>query len=224
MGSTSLLQRFVTLVNRIYTVYFTPEDKPPQRFLDCKYRGFCSYFPVYRECSSSYVCLFHDGLFCFNNPACRISSVHLVPGHFPGFFADLDLPGPSQHFVRIVSLQLPVEGHLSLFAARAATAASGQSGDLAFHERLMGSKLPLSEELVFRHAETAGLDVATLRTGMKDPGIQDYLLEVRDLAVMLGVEGVPTYVVDGHIIHGPVTEQEILDLLADVPVSTDLNI
>jgi protein-disulfide isomerase len=108
--------------------------------------------------------------------------------------------------VRVVWKELPILGPASRFAARAAMAAKEQDKYFDFHIGLMGAQGRLSQSKVMSIAANIGLDVDRLRKDMKNPKIEIYLDETKQLANTLGIRGTPAFIIGNTLIPGAIDE------------------
>lgn len=109
--------------------------------------------------------------------------------------------------LRILYRQFPIKDRpgeypLSLLAAKMAIAATRQGGFEAFHDTVFAYEGTLSEDVLFSIAEETGLDTGQLRTDMDDPQIIEDIRTNMRLAVDIGFNGTPTYVVGETILEG----------------------
>ena len=89
-----------------------------------------------------------------------------------------------------------------VLAARAALASRRQGKYLAFHDALMESKVPLSNQNVFAIAANIGLDVARLKRDMNDPQIATILEHNFALADALHINGTPSFLIGNVLLRG----------------------
>jgi len=105
--------------------------------------------------------------------------------------------------VRFAFIEFPILTESSDFAARAALAARRQNGKyLPFHFALMEADGDLPPERVYDIAESIGLDVARLKSDMKDASIGAAIDEVHAIAEKLQLSGTPTFVIGDRVISG----------------------
>ena len=116
--------------------------------------------------------------------------------------------------VRLVWKELPILGPSSHFAARAAMAATNQGKYLDFHISLMGIRGRITEQKVMSLAKDIGLDMKRLRKDMKDPAIETYLDETKQMATALGIRGTPAFVIGDTIVPGAIDEAGIKKIIA----------
>lgn len=115
-----------------------------------------------------------------------------------GYVTDL----PSKHpGVRVVFKELPIFGEASGEAAAAALAANEQGKYVEFHKALFAVKTKLSSSLIDQTARSVGLDVAKLRQDMVRPDIVAHIQKNQELAQRTGVDGTPSFFINGeHVI------------------------
>jgi protein-disulfide isomerase len=101
--------------------------------------------------------------------------------------------------VRVIFVDFPILGPTSQEGAMAAVAAAKQGKSLAFHQALMANKGRLTSEQINAVARKAGLDVSRLRRDMNDPAIAKLLDDNRNRAISAGVEGTPTFMLNGQL-------------------------
>jgi protein-disulfide isomerase len=104
--------------------------------------------------------------------------------------------------VRIIFKEMPFLSQGSLDAARAALAAGRQGKYWQIHQELMDITGDHTIERINQAARRAGVDVARMQADMQDPAIIDHLKKVSDLAAEAGIEGTPTFLVNGEVVVG----------------------
>lgn len=104
--------------------------------------------------------------------------------------------------IRFVYKEFPILGPVSVFAAKAALAAVPQGKYAAFHEALMLTGDPLTEETVLGLAGGVGLDVGKLKTDMQSQTIAEQLAATAKLAETIGIRGTPALVTPGELYPG----------------------
>ena len=122
--------------------------------------------------------------------------------------------------VRLVYREWPILSEGSVFAAKAALAASEQGKYEEFHRALMGMEQRAEEASVMRLAEEIGLDIEQLRTDMEAPKVQEHIDESMRLTQALGFNGTPSFVIGDDMVPGFV-EQEQLEALVDKTRESD---
>jgi protein-disulfide isomerase len=117
--------------------------------------------------------------------------------------------------LRFVYKEFPVLGEQSDIAAHAALAARLQGKYEPFHNAMMAAKGQITEEAVYRIANSIGLDVDRLKHDMKDPEIDRALNANRSLAKALELRGTPGFVVGDHIVPGAIDLDALKTMVAD---------
>jgi protein-disulfide isomerase len=101
--------------------------------------------------------------------------------------------------VRVIFVDFPILGPTSQEAAMAAVASAKQGKSLAFHQEMMASKGRLTSDTINQAARKVGMDVSRLRRDMNDPAIAKLLDDNRARAIAAGVEGTPTFMLNGQL-------------------------
>ena len=115
---------------------------------------------------------------------------------------------------RFAFIEFPIKGADSVVAARAALAAREQPDKyVAFHFALMAEQDVIDAGLLYADAQKAGLDIAKLQADMKDPKIDKAIDASHQLAAKAGIDGTPTFIVNGRVRPGAV-DDELLNQLA----------
>ena len=117
---------------------------------------------------------------------------------------------------RVVWKELPILGPASRFAARAAMAAKNQGKYFDFHMAVMRTRGRLTEQKIMSVAQNVGLDAKRLREDMKDPAIDAYLEETRQLATALGIKGTPAFVIGDNLVPGALDESGVKTIIAKI--------
>ncbi len=118
--------------------------------------------------------------------------------------------------VRVVMKEFPIFGAGSEYAARAALASVKQNKYWAFHQALFGTSGQVTAEVVDKVAKTVGLDVAKMKTDMKDPAIDAELGKTQDLASALQFSGTPGFIVDTAVFPGYESKEKLMAAVNDV--------
>ena len=116
--------------------------------------------------------------------------------------------------VKVIYKEFPILGEASAMAARAALAARGQGLYEPFHEALMTADIGFAKDEIMAVAAEVGLDAARLERDMDDPAIRAYLDRTRDLAIALGIDGTPAFIVNGTLYPGVLSRSDFDRLLA----------
>jgi len=96
--------------------------------------------------------------------------------------------------VRVVLLDLPILGPPSLLGARALLAAHRQGRYVPLYDALLRLREEVSEPVLRREAERAGLDWPRLRREMDDAGVMGRIERNLGLAQALGIQGTPAII------------------------------
>ena len=108
--------------------------------------------------------------------------------------------------VRIVWKHLPLSFHQNAMpAALAAEAAREQGGPAKFwamHDKLFANQAALSEATYEQYARELGLDLARFKKDVADPKLKARVQEDAQLAQRVGVNGTPTFIVNGETVVG----------------------
>jgi protein-disulfide isomerase len=101
--------------------------------------------------------------------------------------------------VRVIFVDFPILGPTSQEAAMAAVASAKQGKSLQFHQEMMATKGRLTSDAINQAARKVGMDVSRLRRDMNDPAIAKLLDDNRARAIAAGVEGTPTFMLNGEL-------------------------
>ncbi len=112
--------------------------------------------------------------------------------------------------VRFAFVEFPIFGKDSTAAARAAIAARRQ-GDkyVAFSFAMMSDKAKIDADTLTAAAQAAGLDLAKLAADMRDPAIDKTIAAGHELARRIGIDGTPTFVVNGKVHSGEIDAETL---------------
>jgi protein-disulfide isomerase len=114
---------------------------------------------------------------------------------------------------RFAFIDFPIFGKASTAAAAAAIAAR-QQGDLyiALHFALMGSPGAVDSDVVGMEARSVGLDMNKLAAEVVDPKVGKTIANARRLAEEALVDGTPTFIINGKVHSGELTDAELKKL------------
>jgi protein-disulfide isomerase len=115
--------------------------------------------------------------------------------------------------VRIVYKEWPILGDSSLLAARAGLAADKQGKYLAFHTRLMNSRLIPTATYIDEIAVALGLNQSQLRLDMNSAATTFAIQRTSTLASTLGLLGTPALVVGRTMVQGEITQSQLERLI-----------
>jgi protein-disulfide isomerase len=141
----------------------------------------------------------------YNCPYCRVSQPALEK------FYDRH-----KNDTRFSFIDFPIRGPDSTAAARVAMAAKLQPDKyLALHFALMNEKDPVDEDMVLADAKKAGFDMARLKADMAKPEIDAAIAASKALAARAGIDGTPTFIVNGVIRPGAVDDDTLKSYAAE---------
>ena len=116
---------------------------------------------------------------------------------------------------RFSFIEFPIKGPDSTIAAKVALAARNQPDKyLALHFALMGESQPVDTNLLMTDAQKVGLNMTKLRADMDRPEINAAIDASHDLAKRAGIDGTPTFIVNGVMHPGAVDDATLADLAA----------
>jgi protein-disulfide isomerase len=104
--------------------------------------------------------------------------------------------------VRVVYKNFPVLGEPSVLAARAAVAAQQQGGWPKLHRAMLTYDGEFTTDNLAALGASVGLDAAKLKADMMSPATDKALQANLALAVALGLEATPTFVIGDRILRG----------------------
>jgi protein-disulfide isomerase len=121
----------------------------------------------------------------------------------------------SEDHVRVVYKEWPILGDNSVLAARYALAADRQGKYLAFHLRLMNSRLIPTVGYIEQVAAELGMSVPQLRDDMNSDITTRTIQRNAALASALGFIGTPAMVVARTIVQGEISRSQLERLIED---------
>lgn len=104
--------------------------------------------------------------------------------------------------VRVVFKEFPIFGEESEDAAKAALAAGKQGKYFEMHQKLFTESGKANKEKALKIAQELGLDIPQLETDMASAEVQQAIDEAKDLAVKLGLQGTPFYLIGDRNVPG----------------------
>lgn len=142
----------------------------------------------------------------YDCPYCRIS----LPAVKKFYEANKDQ-------VRFSFIEFPIKqlhGESAMQAARASLAARRQPAQyMDFHFALLGQEENVTEDMIFAEAARAGMDVNRLKADMKDPEIEKALKASIEFAHKVGVDGTPTFLINGKLRPGAVDDETLTEAM-----------
>jgi protein-disulfide isomerase len=114
---------------------------------------------------------------------------------------------------RFSFIEFPIKqlhGESAVQAARASLAARRQPDHyMDFHFALLGQEGAITDQIIFAEATKAGMDLNKLKADMTDPAIEKSLQSSIALAHKAGVDGTPTFVLNGKFHPGAMDEETL---------------
>jgi protein-disulfide isomerase len=117
--------------------------------------------------------------------------------------------------VKFVFMEFPILGPQSMQAAKASLASVRQGKFAAFHKAMMGTKENLTDDVIFKVAKTAGLNVDKLKKDMADEKIEKIIKENIALGNEVGAHGTPTFIVGDQVVPGALPLENLKSMIAD---------
>ncbi|HXS06139.1 MAG TPA: DsbA family protein [Rhizomicrobium sp.] len=140
----------------------------------------------------------------YNCPYCRLS-LPAIEKYYQRHKAD----------TRFSFIEFPIKGPDSIVAARVALAARLQPDKyLALHFALMSETDLVTETMIYAAAEKAGLDMTKLKSDMQKPEIDAAIAASKALAARAGIDGTPTFIING-VMHPGAVDDDTLKSLAE---------
>ena len=116
---------------------------------------------------------------------------------------------------RFAFIEFPIKelrGSSAILAAYASLAARKQPEKyMDFHFLLLGEEGQVTEPMIWANAAKAGLDIAKLKADMNDSGIAKSLEASIALAHKTGIDGTPTFIMNGKLKPGMVDDDALVD-------------
>jgi protein-disulfide isomerase len=114
---------------------------------------------------------------------------------------------------RFSFIEFPIaalHGPSAVLAAKASLAARRQPAYyMDFHFALLGQDGAITDQIIYAEAAKAGMDVNRLKADMADPGIEKTLHSSIALAHKVGVDGTPTFVLNGKMHPGALDDETL---------------
>lgn len=109
-----------------------------------------------------------------------------------------------------IELPLDIHGPNAMLAAQASIAARNQPDKyMAFHFAMMSSKDPVDANAIYDIAQKSGMDMDKLRADMNTPETAAIIKQSHDLAAKIGIDGTPTFIVNGQMHPGMVQDGDL---------------
>jgi protein-disulfide isomerase len=114
---------------------------------------------------------------------------------------------------RFSFIEFPIKqlhGESAVTAAKASLAARRQPAHyMEFHFALLALEDSITEEMIYAEASRAGMDVNKLKADMADPEIEKSLQSSIALAHKVGLDGTPTFVLNGKFRPGALDDETL---------------
>ena len=101
--------------------------------------------------------------------------------------------------VRVIMKELPILNQMSTLAAQYALAANAQGKYEDFYEAMMTHRRPITRDTLRQKAQGLGLNMARLDQDITDKTIAETLTANRKIAIELGLQGIPAFVIGSEI-------------------------
>lgn len=118
--------------------------------------------------------------------------------------------------LKVVMKEFPILSPESVVGARAALAAGQQGAYEEYHFELMRNASDLSVDRLLSLADKLDLDVAKFEADMEGPEVTQQILETRQLATALGVNGTPAFVLNGKSVPPGTPAAEFRKMIAEI--------
>jgi len=119
--------------------------------------------------------------------------------------------------VRFALIEYPIEqlhGASAVFAGKVSIAARRQPERyMDFHFALMSEEGAITEEMLWANAAKVGMDVEKLKADTKDPAVQKALDDSIALARKTGIDGTPTFIINGKLRPGMLDDKSLAEAL-----------
>jgi len=114
---------------------------------------------------------------------------------------------------RFSFIEFPIKqlhGESAILAAKASLAARRQPAHyMDFHFALLGREEAITQDDIYAEAAFAGMDVNKLKADMADPEVEKALQSSIDLAHKAGVDGTPTFILNGKFRPGALDDETL---------------
>ena len=118
--------------------------------------------------------------------------------------------------LKIVMKEFPILSPESVIGARAALAADQQGAYKEYHFELMHNASDLSVNRLLSLADKLNLDVEKFESDMESPEVTQQILETRQLATALGINGTPAFVLNGKSVPPGTLAPEFRKMIAEI--------
>jgi protein-disulfide isomerase len=109
-----------------------------------------------------------------------------------------------------IELPLDIHGETAMLAAQASIAARYQPDKYVdFHFAMLGNDKPVDANAIYDTARKVGLDLDKLRADMNRPEVAQIIKQGHELATQVGIDGTPTFIVNGQMHPGMVQDGDL---------------
>ena len=126
--------------------------------------------------------------------------------------------------INFVFVEYPILSQESYTASIAALASKKQGLYNDFHSSLMSLKGRISEKEIYKIAKKTGLNVEQLKIDMKNPEIKNQLLQNREIAKLLNLNGTPAFIIGDIIYPGAINKNNLKTIIKNFRESWFLSI
>ena len=118
--------------------------------------------------------------------------------------------------IRLIQLQLPIYGPYSTMAARAALVANKLGDFEKYHVAMMQTPNPIDLTAIEAALQIAGVSADEFSNLMNESGPTEYLKAVKDFSIATNVVGTPSFLLNGMLLSGAVTEDQLNNAVAQL--------
>jgi protein-disulfide isomerase len=111
--------------------------------------------------------------------------------------------------INFVFVEYPILSQQSYTTAIAALASKKQGLYNEFHSSLMNLRGRISKKEIFKVAQKVGLNIEQLKVEMNSPEIKNQLLQNRQIAKILGLNGTPAFIIGDIIYPGAIDKVKL---------------
>ena len=123
--------------------------------------------------------------------------------------------------VRVVFKEFPILGPASEQAARAALASKSKGKYFAIHQSLLNATGNVSGAALSTLIEKHGLNADEIVTRGKKKVIDAHIMDIRNLAKSLGVNGTPAFIIDNQLFSGALSYDKMQSLIDEIRSSAN---
>ena len=166
--------------------------------------------------------LHHEDDVVLGNPEGDVTLVEFFDyncGYCERALSDLQTLLDTDPQLRVILKELPILSPGSLEAAKVSIAVARQGQYWEFHSELLGGRGQADARRALAIAESLDLDMDRLRADMDGPETARILEETHALALELGVEGTPAYVIGEELVPGAIGVEGLRRSVAEARAS-----